>query len=65
MTHALPGDDGHHHVNNQPQEYWVRKLNAVGYDVDPHNTVYVSVSERDQMKSYFSQSGLIFHRIIE
>ncbi len=26
MTHALPGQDGYHHVNCQPPEYWIEHL---------------------------------------
>jgi cyclopropane fatty-acyl-phospholipid synthase-like methyltransferase len=26
MTHALPGQHGHHHVNCQPDEYWIEKM---------------------------------------
>ena len=32
-THGLPGQPGHHHVNNQPQEYWIENSNnaTIGY----------------------------------
>lgn len=33
MTNALPGQGGHHHVNEQPTEYWVEKLAAYGCEV--------------------------------
>src|SRR5579872_1428528 len=32
MTHALPGQLGHHHVNCQPPEYWVRHICERGYE---------------------------------
>jgi hypothetical protein len=28
MTHAVPGQPGHHHVNCQPSEYWIEKMRA-------------------------------------
>ena len=31
MTHAVPGQSGHHHVNCQPAEYWVDMLAERGY----------------------------------
>lgn len=65
MTHAEPGDPGHHHVNNQTKEYWIEKLNAVGYELDPYNGVYVTVSKRDEVESYFSRTGLVFRRMID
>ena len=34
MTHAVPGQDGYHHVNCQPQEYWIDKLNNLGFTFD-------------------------------
>lgn len=33
MTNALPGQGGHHHVNEQPTEYWIEKLAAYGCEV--------------------------------
>ena len=31
MTHGLPGQEGHHHVNCQPKEYWIDRLQARGF----------------------------------
>ncbi len=31
MTHGLPGQDGHHHVNNQLPEYWIKHLQDRGF----------------------------------
>jgi SAM-dependent methyltransferase len=31
MTHAVPGQRGYHHVNCQPQEYWVNHVESRGY----------------------------------
>jgi SAM-dependent methyltransferase len=31
MTHGVPGQEGHHHVNCQPTEYWLNQLNQCGY----------------------------------
>jgi len=28
MCHAVPGQGGHHHVNEQPSEYWIEKLES-------------------------------------
>lgn len=63
MTHGLPGQPGHHHVNNQPAEYWIEKMRGRGYDLDPYNEVYITISKRDEIQSYFSRSGLVFHRM--
>jgi hypothetical protein len=31
MTHAIPGQEGYHHVNCQPSEYWINKLQILGF----------------------------------
>jgi len=31
MTHGVPGQEGHHHVNCQPTEYWINHLSKRGY----------------------------------
>lgn len=34
MTAATPGQDGTHHVNEQPREYWYEKFESRGYEYD-------------------------------
>jgi SAM-dependent methyltransferase len=63
MTHALPGQDGYHHVNCQPEEYWIGKLEAYGYEFLPQQTR----EAKDRIVAsgtwtYFVQSGLVFRR---
>ena len=31
MSAAPPGQDGHHHVNEQPRRYWAQKLAGLGF----------------------------------
>ena len=31
MTHALPGQDGYHHVNCRDDFYWIEQLGYIGY----------------------------------
>jgi major membrane immunogen (membrane-anchored lipoprotein) len=31
MTHAIPGQDGFHHVNCQSAEYWINKFSEFGF----------------------------------
>lgn len=31
MTHAVPGQDGYHHVNCQNTNYWIDKMENIGY----------------------------------
>lgn len=32
MTFAVPGQGGHHHVNEQPESYWLRRFNEAGFE---------------------------------
>jgi hypothetical protein len=32
MTFAVPGQHGHHHVNEQPEEYWLDRFHQAGFD---------------------------------
>ena len=59
MTHALPGQLGHHHVNLQPPEYWVRHICSYGYEVLDPEPFRKLITGR---KNYFAQSGLIFRK---
>jgi len=60
MTHALPGQRGHHHVNTQPPDYWVAKFDALGYrpaiDIDHLR----ATARAERADSYFAQTGLVF-----
>ena len=63
MTHALPGQDGYHHVNCQSASYWIKRLEVLGYTFLPAETqaAKAKISESDAW-SYFLQSGLIFQK---
>lgn len=39
MTFAIPGQPGYHHVNCQPQEYWVGRLKNTGFEFLEANSV--------------------------
>lgn len=58
MTHALPGQIGHHHVNCRPSSYWIRKMNGVGYDLRADLTE----KSRTLAPSYWAQTGLVFEK---
>ncbi len=63
MTHAVPGQQGHHHVNCQPAEYWIAKMQAIGYVMSPEDTAICrDVASKDHTWNYFSRTGLIFLR---
>ena len=60
MTHALPGQFGHHHVNLQPPEYWIEKLEARDTILLSEDTGRIrTLAERDGAV-YMAKTGMIF-----
>jgi SAM-dependent methyltransferase len=59
MTHGLPGQGGHHHVNCQPPEYWVQRLADHGFRL---NRPATRRAHELTPNGYFDWSGLIFVR---
>jgi SAM-dependent methyltransferase len=58
MTHAVPGQEGWHHVNCKDGDYWRFHLDAWGFDLDEDAT-RKSLSLAGE---FWGQSGLIFTR---
>jgi hypothetical protein len=57
MTHAFPGQGGHHHVNCQPVEYWIAHLARWGHRLDWDLT---SVARALSPWTHWGRSGLVF-----
>ena len=62
MTHAVPGQGGHHHVNCQPREYWIERMVKRGYFLSTENDLFLDLSKKEAAFNYFSQTGLVFLR---
>lgn len=62
MTHALPGQDGHHHVNLQPTDYWIKHVSARGYELLAEDTNRIRSIATQERALYMQKSGLLFHR---
>lgn len=63
MTHAVPGQAGHNHVNCQLDDYWIDKMRNAGYDLFEENNWIRKMSiENHTDWNHFSQSGLLFYR---
>jgi len=65
MTFAEPGQPGHHHVNCQPQQYWIDHLARFGFEFDEDATaelrdVAKKEGEQDGNFKYFENTGLFF-----
>jgi hypothetical protein len=61
MTHAVPGQPGHHHVNCQPAEYWIERMQQRHYRLDPSIATYRQIAAGDPT-NFFQQTGLVFLR---
>jgi SAM-dependent methyltransferase len=63
MTHAIPGQTGHHHVNCQPARYWIDRIEAMGYVLLPRETLEAKTRILAAANwTYFVRSGLLFER---
>lgn len=61
MSHAVPGQGGHHHVNCRDDDYWVGVLAGIGYQKDDSLT---AVTRELAGEGYYTWSGLAFKRIV-
>jgi len=59
MTYAGPGQPGWHHVNCRPMNYWVDRIEELGFEWDEELTR----EAREQAgKGHFQRAGLVFVR---
>jgi hypothetical protein len=62
MTHAVPGQGGHHHVNEQPAEYWLNHLRQRGYTLSAENETFRHYARQEIGDPYFGRTGLLLLR---
>jgi len=59
MTHAFPGQEGHHHVNCQLPEYWIDKMKGIGFTPD----MGLSLASRVFAPGiHWGRSGIVFRK---
>jgi len=63
MTHAVPGQSGHHHVNEQNSEYWVDAFTKLGYVLCRENNILRNIAKSEGYTTFFAQSGHLFVRV--
>lgn len=61
MTHALPGQGGHHHVLCREDEYWVNHICSRGYEAK-NPEPFRAIARAENPDSWFARSGLVFRR---
>lgn len=59
MTHAFPGQNGHHHVNCQLPEYWIDMLAARNFSLDWPMSMGSRILAPN---THWQRSGLVFHK---
>ena len=64
MTHAEPGQAGHHHVNCQTADYWKGALASIGFSFDKQLTAVTRelAAINDNPWNHYRRSGLAFRR---
>jgi cyclopropane fatty-acyl-phospholipid synthase-like methyltransferase len=64
MTHAFPGQGGHHHVNCQRPEYWLGAMASVGYFKDQELTDITRslAAVNPSPWNHYVRSGMAFRR---
>jgi hypothetical protein len=58
MTHAMPGQDGWHHVNCKGPLYWIDAMEEAGFKLLSRDTKLAR--EITAKNSWFDKSGMIF-----
>ena len=60
MTHALPGQQGFHHVNLQADDYWIGQMATEGFSLLQEDTDRIRRIAASERSVYMAQSGLMF-----
>lgn len=63
LTHALPGQGGHHHVNCQLPSYWIKRFAERDYSLDAVSTKAIrTLSSFERPDSHLGRTGLVFRK---
>jgi SAM-dependent methyltransferase len=63
VTHAFPGQGGHHHVNEQEYRYWVESFANYGFKFSASESIHLR--DISTMKSgHLNRSGLFFNKVV-
>jgi hypothetical protein len=61
MTHGVPGQEGYHHVNCQPHDYWIEKVSARAYDYRAYESdILRGIAHAEGWWTHAAQGVLIF-----
>jgi hypothetical protein len=60
MTHAVPGQGGHHHVNEQPSEYWIEHLQKLDCALLQEDTKRIRELAKEDGAVFMAHTGMLF-----
>ena len=60
ITHATPGQGGHHHVNEQSAEYWISYIEDRGYKFSQEDTITIRSLAKANGGMWIEKNGLFF-----
>jgi len=64
VTYAIPGQRGHHHVNENTEEYWIEKFKLIDFSIDRELTMTARslVPAEGTEGKQFRHKGIVFKR---
>ena len=63
MTHGLPGQEGHHHVNCQPTEYWLKHLADRGFKELSDDSKELQRISSSTKAHHIKDTGMLFVKV--
>jgi len=60
MTHAVPGQDGWHHVNCQHSEYWISHLKSRNFTLLEDDSKHIQQLAEQDGAAHIARNGLVF-----
>jgi len=63
ITHALPGQGGHHHVNLKPSSYWISEFEKRGYELVEEDVIKIKELAKIDRAVHIVNSGLFFKKV--
>jgi len=63
MTHGLPGQEGHHHVNCQPTEYWLKHLADRGFKELSDDSKELQRIASSTKAHHIKDTGMLFVKV--
>jgi 2-polyprenyl-3-methyl-5-hydroxy-6-metoxy-1,4-benzoquinol methylase len=60
MTHAVPGQGGWHHVNEQHTEYWINHLKRYNFELFKEDSKEIQKLAKSDGAKHITRNGMLF-----